>query len=123
MLVLVVLLALDPLSADDPGLQLSFAAVAGLLTIGPPLAVWLRGFMPGRIADLLAQSGAAGLATAPVLASGFGQISTVGLVANLVAARGQGRSWLLRCSEPWPIRYGDLRGWGWRGSQPWGPAS
>jgi competence protein ComEC len=41
--------------------------------------------MPGRIADLLAQSGAAGLATAPVLASGFGQISTVGLVANLVA--------------------------------------
>lgn len=85
MLVLVVLLALDPLSAEDPGLQLSFAAVAGLFTIGPPLAVWLRGFMPGRIADLLAQSGAAGLATAPVLASGFGQISTVGLVANLVA--------------------------------------
>ena len=85
MLVLVVLLALDPLSADDPGLQLSFAAVAGLFAIAPPLAAWLRGLMPGRLADLMAQSGAAGLATAPVLASGFGRISTVGLVANLVA--------------------------------------
>ena len=85
MLVLVVLLALDPLSADDPGLQLSFAAVAGLFAIAPPLAAWLRGVMPGRLADLMAQSGAAGLATAPVLASGFGRISTVGLVANLVA--------------------------------------
>lgn len=85
MLVLVVLLALDPLSADDPGLQLSFAAVAGLFAIAPPLAAWLRGLMPGRFADLMAQSGAAGLATAPVLASGFGRISTVGLVANLVA--------------------------------------
>ncbi len=85
LLALVVLLAWDPLSADDPGLQLSFAAVCGLFVISPPLAQWLRGYVPARMADLIAQSGGAGLATAPVLASGFGSISTVGLLANLVA--------------------------------------
>lgn len=82
---LAAMLALDPLSAGDPGLQLSFAAVAGLFAIAPPLGEWLRGVVPGRMADLVAQSAGAGLATAPVLAVGFGSVSVVGLVANLVA--------------------------------------
>ena len=82
---LAAMLALDPLSIGDPGLQLSFAAVAGLFAISPPLGEWLRGLMPGRVADLVAQSAGAGLATAPVLALGFGSISVVGLAANLVA--------------------------------------
>lgn len=85
LLALVVMLASDPLSVGDPGLQLSFAAVCGLFVIAPPLARWLRGWLPGPVADLVAQSGGAGLATAPVLASGFGSLSTVGLLANLVA--------------------------------------
>ena len=82
---LAVMLAVDPLSIDDPGLQLSFAAVAGLFAIAPPVGEWLRGLMPGRVADLVGQSAGAGLATAPVLAMGFGSISVVGLLANLIA--------------------------------------
>ncbi len=82
---LAAMLALDPLSVGDPGLQLSFAAVAGLFAISPPVCEWLRGLMPGRVADLVGQSAGAGLATAPVLAAGFGSISVVGLLANLVA--------------------------------------
>ena len=85
LLALAVLLAWDPLSVDDPGLQLSFAAVCGLFVIAPPLGRWLRGWLPGPVADLVAQSAGAGLATAPVLASGFGNLSTVGLLANLIA--------------------------------------
>ena len=85
LLALAALLAWDPLSVDDPGLQLSFAAVCGLFVIAPPLGRWLRGWMPPPLADLVAQSAGAGLATAPVLASGFGNLSTVGLLANLIA--------------------------------------
>jgi competence protein ComEC len=85
LLALAVLLAWDPLSIDDPGLQLSFAAVCGLFVIAPPVGRWLRGWLPGPVADLVAQSTGAGLATAPVLASGFGNLSTVGLLANLIA--------------------------------------
>lgn len=85
LLALAVLLAFDPLSIGDPGLQLSFAAVVGLFLITPPLASWLRGWLPGRAADLMGQSAGAGLATAPVLAAGFGSLSLVGLAANLVA--------------------------------------
>lgn len=79
------MLVLDPLAIGDPGLQLSFAAVAGLFAIAPPLGQWARGLMPPRMADLVGQSAGAGLATAPVLAVGFGSLSVVGLLANLVA--------------------------------------
>ncbi len=82
---LAAMLVLDPLAIGDPGLQLSFAAVAGLFAISPPVGEWLRGYMPGRAADLVGQSAGAGLATAPVLAAGFGSVSVVGLLANLVA--------------------------------------
>ena len=82
---LAVLLAHQPRAIGDPGLQLSFAAVAGLFTMAPPLAAWLRGWLPGRVADLAAMAGAAGLATAPVLAWQFGRLSLAGLALNVVA--------------------------------------
>jgi competence protein ComEC len=82
---LALLLAHQPRAIGDPGLQLSFAAVAGLFTIAPPLAAWLRGWLPGRVADLAAMAGAAGLATAPVLVWQFGRLSLAGLALNVVA--------------------------------------
>ena len=82
---LALLLAQQPRALGDPGLQLSFAAVVGLFALAPPLAAWLRGWMPGRIADLAAMAGAAGLATAPVVVGDFGRLSLVGLVLNVVA--------------------------------------
>lgn len=82
---LALLLAVNPRSITDPGLQLSFAAVIGLLIVAPPMSAWLRGFMPGRVADLVGLAAGAGLATAPVLALHFGRLSLVGLLLNVIA--------------------------------------
>src|SRR5439155_1365674 len=60
------LLAAQPRSLGDPGLQLSFGAVVGLFAVAPPLAAWLRGWLPARLAELAGLTLGAGLATAPV---------------------------------------------------------
>jgi len=82
---LALLLAWQPRALGDPGLQLSFAAVVGLFALGPPIAAWARGWMPGPVADLAAMAAAAGLATAPVVAAHFGRLSLVGFALNVVA--------------------------------------
>jgi competence protein ComEC len=82
---LAVLLIHQPRAIGDPGLQLSFAAVAGMLLLAPPLSAWCCSFVPKRIADLVAQAAAATVATAPVVILHFGQLSLAGLVVNLVA--------------------------------------
>ncbi len=82
---LAALLAHDPRAIGDPGLQLSFAAVAGLFLLAPPLEGWMRGWLPGRVAGLAAVAAAAGLATAPVTVAHFGRLSVVGLALNVVA--------------------------------------
>jgi competence protein ComEC len=77
-------LAVNPLVAAEPGWQLSFAAVAGILLLAPPLQRPLRG-LPRPLAAGAAMTVAATLATAPLAAYHFGAFSPVGLVANLVA--------------------------------------
>jgi competence protein ComEC len=85
-----VTLAIDPGIAADVGWQLSFAAVLGILA----LAVPLRGAIAGRIgrrgwrgplAEGAAVTVAATLATAPLIAFHFEALSTMTLVANLLA--------------------------------------
>lgn len=82
---LAAILAVQPRAIGDPGLQLSFSAVAGIFLLAPALADRARGWMPGRVADLAGLALAAGLATAPVLVWHFGRLSLVGLVVNVVA--------------------------------------
>ena len=75
----------------EPGWQLSFAAVVGLLALAPPLrrgAARARG-LPGPVADAPAVTPAATLATAPLLALHFEQVSLASLPANL-ARRARG---------------------------------
>jgi competence protein ComEC len=95
-----VTLALNPRASADPGWQLSFAAVAGILSIGRPLAAALaraggellrdparpaaRGLVRG-LADAIAITVAATLATAPLVAFHFGAVPLAGLIANLLA--------------------------------------
>ena len=104
LLAAVVTLAWNPRSAGDPGWQLSFAAVVGILVLGVPLGGVLagaahgllprragaaHGARPGRmlraLADGVAITVAATLATAPLLAHHFGSVPLAGLPANLLA--------------------------------------
>jgi competence protein ComEC len=79
-----VTLALAPRAAGDPGWQLSFAAVAGLIWIEPVLLPWLGG-LPRLLARGVAITVAATLATAPLLAHHFGSLPVWSLAANVLA--------------------------------------
>lgn len=79
------LLALDPMAALDPGFQLSFAGVAGLVALRRPLLGALRPRLGRWLADSIATSLAATLATAPIAALHFGTVAPVGILANLPA--------------------------------------
>ncbi len=90
LLAAVVTLIVNPRAASDPGWQLSFAALVGILAAGP----WLRdalvrplGSLPGgrALADGTALTLSATLATAPILAYRFGALSLAALPANLLA--------------------------------------
>ena len=82
-----VTLVLNPRAAGEPGWQLSFAAVAGLLLLAPPLrALLARRGLPEPVADATAITVAATVATAPLLAFHFEQVSLASLPANLLAA-------------------------------------
>ena len=97
-------LAWNPRAGGDAGWQLSFAAVAGILVLGVPLGGLLgragaelitgpRGSPPRErrlravrlLADGVAVTVAATLATAPLLAHHFGYVPLAGLPANLLA--------------------------------------
>ncbi len=82
-----VLLHLDPGLARDPGFALSVLATAAIVLVAPTWSRRLRrrGWPP-LVADALAVSAAAGLATAPLVAALSGTVSLVSLPANLLAA-------------------------------------
>jgi competence protein ComEC len=77
-------LALNPRVAGDAGWQLSFAAVVGILLLAPAIQSSLRG-LPRTLADGIAVTLAATLATAPLIAHDFGSVSLAGVAANVVA--------------------------------------
>ncbi len=98
LLAAVATLAWNPRAWADPGWQLSFAAVVGILALGVPLARILRravdelGAAPEALrvgghalADGIAITLAATLATAPLLAHHFDAVSLAGLPANVLA--------------------------------------
>lgn len=80
-------LAVNPRAAEDPGWQLSFAAVVAILVGHRPLCGALadRG-LPGPAAEVTALTVAATLGTAPLLALYFEELSLVSLPANVLAA-------------------------------------
>jgi competence protein ComEC len=86
----VITLAVDPAIGADVGWQLSFAAVIGILALASPLRTAIaartgtRGWR-GALAEGAAVTVAATLATAPLIAFHFEAVSTMTLVANLLA--------------------------------------
>ena len=79
-----VTLALNPRACEDPGWQLSFAAVAGILLLAPPVRTLLSA-LPRLLAEGVAVTMAATLATAPLLAHHFEAVSVASLPANVIA--------------------------------------
>ena len=79
-----VTLALNPRAAGDPGWQLSFAAVAGIIVLAPPLRRRLDR-LPRLVAEGLAVTVAATVSTAPLMAHHFGSFSAASLPANVLA--------------------------------------
>jgi competence protein ComEC len=82
-----VLLLVDPGLARDAGFALSVVATAAIVLLAPGWSRRLRSRgWPPWIADALAVSAAAGVATAPLIAGLSGTVSLVSLPANLLAA-------------------------------------
>jgi competence protein ComEC len=81
------LLAWSPYSLLDAGFQLSFAAVAAIFVVVPRLQQTLAGYpVPHSLAEVVAVSGACGVATAPILLTQFGVIPLYSIPANALAA-------------------------------------
>jgi competence protein ComEC len=77
-------LVFDPRAWLDPGWQLSFAAVVGILALATRITGALSR-LPEALAAGIAVTVAATLATAPLIAFHFGRVSLVSLGANLAA--------------------------------------
>lgn len=81
-----VILAFDPLAILDPGFQLSFAGVAGIVLLrrrlieAVPLTGRWRTWWEGTAVSI-----AATLSTTPIAALHFGQAAPIGILSNLVA--------------------------------------
>ena len=82
-----VLLAWTPASLLEPGFQLSFAAVAAIFLLVPPLERVFEGYpLPSGLRTVLAISIACGAATAPILWLQFGEVPLYSLPANVLAS-------------------------------------
>jgi competence protein ComEC len=80
-------LSFNPRASSDPGWQLSFAAVTAIALLAPKVRSALHERrIPEPVADATALALAATLGTSPLLALHFGQLSLVGIPANLLAA-------------------------------------
>jgi competence protein ComEC len=79
------ILLYDPLALLDAGFQLSFAGLIGIILWRRPLIERQPQSWPLILRDAIATSTAASLATTPIVAYHFGQISFIAVPANLVA--------------------------------------
>jgi competence protein ComEC len=85
-----VILVHDPLAALDPGFQLSFGGVVGILAVRTHLlprlpAALRRGAVARTVGEGTVISAAAFLATMPIVAHHFGLVAPVSVLANLPA--------------------------------------
>jgi competence protein ComEC len=89
---LAAVLAYNPLLVYSTGFQLSVAAVFGILLLREPLNTLVEGTLlrpfdepPRAVSNLISVSLAAQISTAPIVAATFDEVSTVGVLTNLIA--------------------------------------
>jgi competence protein ComEC len=92
----------DPFLVDAVAFQLSVAASAGILVLGPPLARRLPG--PDLVVQPLATTLSAQAAVAPVLTTHFGPVSLVAVPANLAGG------WAAAGVMTWGMSFGIVAG-------------
>ena len=69
----------------DLGWQLSFAAFAGVMIVGPLMQVYFFGTeKPGMFRRILGETIAAHIVTIPIIALSFGTLSNVAIIANIL---------------------------------------
>lgn len=79
------ILAIDPSALFDAGFQLSFAGIIGILLWRKPLIHVMPESVPLVLRDSVATSTAASIATTPIAAWHFAQVSVISVFANLLA--------------------------------------
>ena len=79
-----VIVATDPRSVHELSFQLSYAALLGILLIGPPLARRLPALLPPGARAAAGMAVGAQLATLPLVLATFGRAHPVGVVSGLV---------------------------------------
>ena len=84
----ILVLVLEPIALTGPGFQMSFAATTALVVVFGwmrrlEMHTWPRWTRP--VVSVFVSSLVAGLATAPIAAAHFNQISHYGLIANLLS--------------------------------------
>ena len=89
---LAAVLTYNPLLVYSSGFQLSVAAVFGILLLRKPLKVLIEGTLlrpfkkpPEAVSNLLAVSLSAQIATTPIIAASFDEVSVVGVLTNMIA--------------------------------------
>jgi competence protein ComEC len=80
-----IIVAVQPHAVIDAGFQLSFAGIAAIVLWRRPLIDKMPASIPTVLRDAVATTVAATLATTPIAAFHFSMISTVALLANLLA--------------------------------------
>ncbi len=80
------LLLADPWLCRSPGFVLSVCASAGIVVWARRWALVLGGWLPAWLAEAITVPVAAQLATQPIVTAISGQVSLVGVLANLLAA-------------------------------------
>ena len=79
------IVAMHPHAVVDAGFQLSFAGITAIVLWRRPLIDRMPASVPTVLRDAVATTVAATIVTTPIAAFHFGQVSTIALVANLLA--------------------------------------
>jgi competence protein ComEC len=79
------ILLVEPLAILDPGFQLSFAGMIGLIGWRRPVAALLSTRLPSHLRDGIAAGIAASALTTPIAALHFGTVAWIGIPASVVA--------------------------------------
>lgn len=82
---LLIILASNPFSIRDIGLQLSYMGTLGIIYFNKPISNFLNRYISRKISDIISITISAQIMVLPIMILNFNSISTVFLISNIVA--------------------------------------